>query len=148
MKNRRAFTLIELLVVIAILAVLSVSAILVLKPADLIKQSRDSVRLSDLTNLNKSLSLAQIQGITNLGQTNVVYLSLADNGVDDNSNGIEDDCDDPGFNLPQLPSPWRYKCVTSANYRKSDGTGWLPVNLNSIPTGSPLPVLPVDPKQN
>jgi len=44
--KRSAFTLIELLIVIAIIAILSIVVILVLNPAQLLKQSRDSNRVS------------------------------------------------------------------------------------------------------
>ena len=47
-SSRSAFTLIELLVVIAILAILAVVVVLVLNPAELLKQSRDANRLSDM----------------------------------------------------------------------------------------------------
>ncbi|KKW47096.1 MAG: hypothetical protein UY99_C0042G0007, partial [Parcubacteria group bacterium GW2011_GWA1_59_11] len=43
---RSSFTLIELLVVIAIVAILSAVVIITLNPAELLKQSRDSNRLS------------------------------------------------------------------------------------------------------
>src|SRR5579864_7625913 len=45
---QQAFTLIELLVVIAVVAILSVVVILTLNPAELLRQSRDANRLSDL----------------------------------------------------------------------------------------------------
>ncbi len=52
-RKEKAFTLIELLVVIAILAVLAVAVTLILNPAELIRQGRDSIRLSDLATINK-----------------------------------------------------------------------------------------------
>ena len=54
---KRGFTLIELLVVIAIIAILAVVVVLVLNPAELLKQSRDSNRLSDLSTLKTGISL-------------------------------------------------------------------------------------------
>jgi prepilin-type N-terminal cleavage/methylation domain-containing protein len=61
-KNKLSFTLTEMLIAVGILAVLSVTVLLTLNPQDLIKQSRDSQRLSDLTNLSKAISLyEQIQ---------------------------------------------------------------------------------------
>ncbi|HEY4525527.1 MAG TPA: prepilin-type N-terminal cleavage/methylation domain-containing protein, partial [Candidatus Paceibacterota bacterium] len=50
--HRKSFTLIELLIVIAIVAILSTVVIITLNPAELLRQSRDSVRLSDLSLMN------------------------------------------------------------------------------------------------
>ena len=47
--------------------------------------------------------------------------------------------------LPTLPDGWTYHCSTPADYRKIDGTGWIPVIFNSLTSGSPFGVLPVDP---
>ena len=46
---KKGFTLIELLIVIAIIAILAVVVVLVLNPAELLRQSRDSQRLSDIS---------------------------------------------------------------------------------------------------
>ncbi len=43
-----AFTLVELLVVIAIIAILAVEVTLTLNPAQLLAQSRDATRISDM----------------------------------------------------------------------------------------------------
>ncbi len=53
----RGFTLIELLVVIAVLATLAVAVVLVLNPAELIKEGRDTTRISDLAALNNAIGL-------------------------------------------------------------------------------------------
>src|ERR1700722_3543731 len=55
-KAKRGFTLIELLVVIAIIAILSVVVILTLNPAELLRQSRDSNRVSDLSVTKSAIS--------------------------------------------------------------------------------------------
>ena len=136
MKNKSGFTLVELLIVMAIVSILATATVIILNPAEIVRKSQDSRRISDLTNLNKALGLAQVQGGIYFGDTSKVYVSLPD--------------DDPGcvgYNLPTLPAGKSYVCKPSSEYRKSDGNGWLPVPLNQIQSGSPLPTLPVDPKQ-
>ncbi|HUX35967.1 MAG TPA: type II secretion system protein, partial [Candidatus Paceibacterota bacterium] len=46
--NRDSFTLIELLVVVSIISILAVFLLITLNPSEMLKQSRDSQRLSDL----------------------------------------------------------------------------------------------------
>ena len=62
----KGFTLIELLIVIGIIAVLAVVVLLTLNPAELLRQARDSNRVSDLASLNSALSyyLADVSGAT------------------------------------------------------------------------------------
>ncbi|MDE2145004.1 MAG: type II secretion system protein, partial [Patescibacteria group bacterium] len=50
-----SFTLIELLIVIAIIGILASALVLVLNPAQLLSQSRDSRRTQDLSNLNNAI---------------------------------------------------------------------------------------------
>src|ERR1039457_302059 len=71
--RRSAFTLIELLVVIAIIAILAVVVVLTLNPAQLLAQSRDATRVSDMATLNSALSLYQIDhgGTGNMGTSSV-----------------------------------------------------------------------------
>lgn len=134
-NSRDSFTLIELLVVIAIVAVLSVVVILVLNPAQLLAQARDSNRLNDLASLNTALSLFQTDVAGgSLGTSSIVYVSVADSSST---------CGNLG--LPTLPSGWTYNCVSTTTLRNTDGTGWVPVNLNSISARSPLSSLPADP---
>jgi len=70
---KKGFTLLELLIVIAILAVLSSAIVLVLNPAQLLAQARDSQRLSDLSSLHSAIALylsftfGQLSGIVNGG---------------------------------------------------------------------------------
>jgi prepilin-type N-terminal cleavage/methylation domain-containing protein len=57
LSSRRGFTLIELLVVIAIIAVLAIVVVLTLNPAQLLKQSRGSGRLSDMNTITSALNI-------------------------------------------------------------------------------------------
>ena len=135
LKDTSSFTLIELLVVIALLSALSVGVILVINPAELIKQSRDATRLSDLQNINKSLGLLLVDcPQCSFGSSSVVYVSIPDTSPT---------CANLG--LPSLPSGWSYSCSSPSNYSKIDGTGWIPVDFTKFSSGSPLSKLPVDP---
>ena len=138
-ENRNAFTLIELLVVIAIIAILSIVVVLSLNPAEMLRQSRDSNRSSDLDTLTHALNLYQtdqsvVSGSGPLGSSTLIYLSLPDSSST---------C---GFwNLPAAPSGYSYQCAPTSSYRNTNGSGWIPVNLASTTTGSPLGQLPIDP---
>lgn len=135
------FTLVELLIVIGILAALSVVAVTILNPAELLKRARDSNRLSDMATLNTSLQVfeTEVHGGF-MGTSSVLYVSLKDPAAT-SSQGT--DCASLG--LPSLPSGWQYHCAASSTLRNTNGQGWVPVNFTQIPAGAPLSVLPVDP---
>ncbi len=97
MSSGKGFTLIELLIVIGILAILATVVILVINPTELIKQARDSNRLSDLGILNKALLIAQTQSISFFGTSSIVYVSISDS---------TSTCANLG--LPSLPSACSY----------------------------------------
>ncbi len=141
---RKGFTLIELLVVIAIVAVLAVVVVLVLNPAQLIQQSRDSNRISDMASLNSALGLyladAGVAGTVNLGSSSVVYVSVPDPSATSTSG---DQCQ--GLGLPTLPLAYSYHCAASSTYRLANATGWIPVSFSTMSNGSPLGQLPIDP---
>ena len=133
---RKAFTLIELLVVIAIIAILAVVVVLTLNPAQLLAQSRDSTRVSDLATLNSALSLYQIDqgGTGNTGTSSIVYTSLSD---------TSSTCGN--LNLPLLPTGYTYNCTVSTSTKNINTSGWIPLNFQTISSGAPFGTLPVDP---
>jgi prepilin-type N-terminal cleavage/methylation domain-containing protein len=139
MHHRSAFTLIELLVVIAILAVLAVVVVLTLNPTGLLQESRDSSRISDMASLNSAIgySLADNSG-ESIGSPNTVYVSIPDPVA---TSTAGDQCQ--GLGLPALPA--NYQCAASSTYRLTNGTGWIPVNLQNNTFGSSLAQLPIDP---
>jgi type II secretory pathway pseudopilin PulG len=135
-SDTKSFTLVELLIIVGLIAVLSVAIILAINPAELIKQTRDSQRLSNLTNLSKAISLyeADTNGQGFMGTSSVVYVSIPD---------TTSTCANLG--LPQLPPSWSYRCVSSSTLQNIDGTGWIPINFNNLSFGKTLPKLPIDP---
>ena len=74
-NKKSVFTLIELLVVIAIIAILMVVVVITLNPGQLLAQSRDSNRLSNMSTLKTALSLytADVATTTTLGTKGICY---------------------------------------------------------------------------
>jgi type II secretory pathway pseudopilin PulG len=138
LKTEDSFTLVELLVVIGILAILTAAVVIVLNPAELLKQSRDSKRTTDLASLNNAIKLLLTQNPdVSLGSASTVYISLPATNAD---------CSDIASTLPPIPSDWQYRCVTAANSQKTDGTGWIPVSFAAAGGVASLSALPLDPQ--
>ena len=140
---KRGFTLIELLIVIAIVAVLAIAIVIILNPTELLKQARDSTRLSDLDNLNKAIALFSAQDSAGpIGDSDKIYVSLPDT---DNQDPAE--CDEYTTTnlLPLPPATFSYVCKKIDDYRKINGDGWIPIDFRTLAAGPPLSILPVDP---
>jgi prepilin-type N-terminal cleavage/methylation domain-containing protein len=136
------FTLIELLVVIAIIAILSIVVVLALNPAEMLRQSRDSQRISDLGTLKSAISLYLLDSANaNIASSiygyGSCYLStIAGNGTTSPKCGVFTNAYTANVS------------TTQTLYRKNDSTGWLPVNFSQITLGTPLSSLPIDPVNN
>ncbi len=131
------FTLIELMVVIAIVAVISLVVILTLNPAEILRQSRDANRVSDMSTLRSSLAL---------------YLAAVSTPNLASSSGAFGNCyvtfatGTCGFGFSSaLSVSTNGGNATSTHV---DSTGWLPVDFTQIPSGQPIANLPVDPLNN
>ncbi|MDR3582687.1 MAG: prepilin-type N-terminal cleavage/methylation domain-containing protein [Candidatus Pacebacteria bacterium] len=135
-SSSSAFTLIELLVVIAIIAILAVVVVLTLNPAQLLAQSRDANRVSDMATLNTALGLYSTDtgGVGKLGTSTLVYTSFSD---------TSSTCGTLG--LPSLPASSTYNCTPSTSTRAINGSGWIPINFQNISAGAPFGSLPIDP---
>jgi prepilin-type N-terminal cleavage/methylation domain-containing protein len=123
-NNKRGFTLIELLVVIAILAVLAVAVVLVLNPAELLKEGRDTTRISDLASLNSAIAL---------------YTADVINGAWPATTGAVMVC-----TATTTPPGGGTACSVSSATGVT-GSGWVPINFNLIASGAPLSKEPIDP---
>jgi prepilin-type N-terminal cleavage/methylation domain-containing protein len=140
---KRGFTIIELLIVVAIIAILAVVVVLVLNPVELLKQSRDSNRLSDLSTLKTGISLYLQDGrLPNLasstyGFTGCYLSTISGNGTTTAKCGVF-----VGAGITTNVS------TTVALDRKADSSGWVPVNFSQLSVGTPLTSLPVDPTNN
>ncbi len=139
-NTQKGFTLIELLVVIAIIAVLSVVVILTLNPAEILRQARDSNRISDMSTLKSGLSLFLADVATSseaLGVAGRCYMYFA------GANTATSTCV-AWFATNTISPP----LTATSTSKSTNGSGWIPVNLNAISSGAPFGNLPTDPAQN
>ena len=126
---KKGFTLIELLIVIGILAILTAAVVIVLNPAELLKQARDSQRLTDLDAMKNAIALFLAD--------NKDFSSISNSTCYASQIGATD-CATRAVSASRTT-------IASSTSRAIDATGWLPVNLSSITSGSPLSNLPLDP---
>ena len=155
-KNRKAFTLIELLVVIAIIAILSVVVILTLNPAELLRQSRDSNRISDLATLKSAVSLYLADVSTPVLGTS----TWCDTSAPLVTASFYTPTTTPSMGYPAAATLYTncnsYMVTATSNVAiATAGTvsrgvtgwlsGWIPVNFSIISSGAPIGNEPVDP---
>ncbi len=123
---------------IAIIAILAVVVVLTLNPAELLRQSRDANRVSDMSTLNSALGLyvADQSGASgfSLGNASSIYVSIPD---------TTSTCASLG--LPSVPWGLHYACSASTSSRTVGGAGWVPVVFSALASGAPFSVLPQDP---
>ena len=148
-KHKGGFTLLELLIVISIMAILSVALVFILNPAETLKKSRDAQRISDLSTLKTALGLYLTSTSTpRLGggtadttcrATNATAWTTGDAIYYSYSGapGAITDTDLDGA-IVALGTSTTTPSLT-------DGTGWIPVNFDTLTSGSPISNLPLDP---
>lgn len=129
---QKGFTLLELVIVIGILAVLGAVSVLVLNPAQLFAQARDTTRIEDIGVLRNAMAL---------------YVSTISNPDLD---GATDSCSSLCYTAATgMAANCGGRHANATNKidatREVNGNGWVPVDLTAIPGGPPLSVLPIDP---
>ena len=143
-KNKNGFTLIELLVVIAIIAILSVVVILTLNPAELLRQSRDSNRVSDFATLKSAIGLFAADVSTSsasaLGAPTTLYVNSGAGTATATYGNANASAAGWGYLAADIASG-----VSSSASRAVNGNGWIPTNFSAISSGAPIGSLPVDP---
>ncbi len=134
----KGFTLLELIIVIGILAILGTVSVLVLNPAQLFAQARDTTRIQDLQTLNSALGLyvssvssPDLDGTTSMCST-LCYVGA--------NLGLSAGCQGAGVTARHGTKTATYLAARTVN-----GTGWVPVAFSDISGGAPLATLPVDP---
>ena len=122
---KKGFTLIELLVVIAILAVLMSVIVVTLNPAEMLKKTRDTKRISDLDALRTAINLY----VTDQGSLPTL-----------NANCYISNSTSSGLTITGCSS---YNVTSTPQL--VNGGGWIPIDFTKISSGAPLSALPLDP---
>jgi len=101
----------------------------------MLRQGRDSTRMREIGTLHRAISMLRIDTpAAPLGSSNTIHVSIPSDSPT---------CANLG--LPTPPPGWVYRCVSAANLRNIDNTGWIPIDFTVMPRGSPLASLPIDP---
>jgi len=142
-SSRKAFTLLEVLVVAGIVAILAIVVVITLNPIQLLEQSRDADRVSDMSTLNKAVALYHEDAMNHpstmfMGTSSIIYLSVPDPTA---TTTAGTNCSGIGLGLPSTG----YHCPWAATYRNVNGAGWIPIDFASSTFGSSISALSVDP---
>lgn len=155
-KNSGGFTLLELLIVIAIIAILSIALVFMLNPAETLKKARDAQRISDLKTVKTALGVMLTSTSTPLldagsaicttnsaGGTQTAKIAYSAypapaSGIVANNVGA----DATGATTFATSG---YTSAAATSTGKVDGTGWIPVNLKALTSGTPISAFPTDP---
>lgn len=145
MRQARGFTLIELLIVIGILAVLATLTVLVINPAQLFAQARDSQRMSDLGTLRRAIDLFILYGPDasrgDLDGNGGTFACLTNFGSSASTVG----------NANKMFTGSLTIDTTGRGIFAIDGSGWVPIvmtDLASVGVQTPITKLPADPVNN
>lgn len=132
-SKKRGFTLVELIIVITILVVLGVVVIALIDPAEILAQSRDAQRISDLATLKGAIQLV----LSNTTPSTTYCQGTAAPNTAGNifvSTGTA--VGGSGYNVT---------AVATSTLQSADGTGWVRMNFTGLSSGSAIAALPRDP---
>lgn len=134
-QKKKGFTLIELLLVITIIMIISAAAFVVLNPTEIMAQSRDRVRMSDMNALKSDINAF----IANANVTLTLGSCTTNGRLTSGTAGV-------------TPSPFGAHPVVAAGDIVSNvtitGSGWVDINFNNMNGFPPLSVLPKDPRND
>ncbi len=140
--NKKGFTLFEILLVLLIIFLIFSITLQIFNFSEYFKKSRDLKRISDMQILNNTFNL-YLNLIENpsLGPLNTsineatptIFISIP-----------FDKEDIRNLTISSGSQTFYFSQVSSTEYFKNNGEGWLPVNFTILPN-VPLSILPVDP---
>ena len=142
---KKGFTLIELLIVIAILAILATTVVLTLNPAQLLAETRDGQRISDLGTIQSAISLY----LASVANPKLSFRgSCAAQCFSHNSDVTQAGCAGAGTARHSSTAgggATKDAVASTTLSRAVDGLGWVPVEFSAISGGAPFAIVPIDP---
>ncbi|MBP6931554.1 MAG: hypothetical protein KBB62_02420, partial [Candidatus Pacebacteria bacterium] len=124
-------TALKTLIILGIIAICVSLYIQYGKPyiKELSLEKQDQVRIKDLDTLDGIIKeIASSSATQTMGKENIIYISIPSD--DPNCSNLE---------LPSTPDSWSYHCSNLSDYKKTDGSGWIPINFKGK-----ISQLPVD----
>lgn len=132
-KKGAGFTLIELIIVITILVILGIVVVMLIDPAEILAQSRDSQRISDLATIKGATQLVLASGVPSnyAAACDTVQPMTATAKI---------------WTSTVTAGGSGYSFVSATSTRSLvDNTGWIKIDYTTPSTGRALTSLPVDP---
>lgn len=141
--DRKGITLLELLITTVIVAALATALVFLINPAETLRQTRDTRRLVEMSELAKAIDIVRAQEQSQaLGDRLTIYTSLFDPSAT-TTEGTN--CGEMGLPPLSTSTLWTYHCAHPSVLRSTDGTGWIPLDFQAAGERVVLSELPIDP---